>query len=262
MAETAVQKTKASSRRRRHVVRRVLQLVGLALLSDVAIIAAELIAGMDPIADFEQRPVLYLYMLLGTIVAFGVFGAVLGSREALLEERAIRDPLTGLFNSGYFHARLRQALASAQRLRTPLALVLFDADHFKRINDVHGHPVGDQVLRAIGATLEAQLRTGEIGARVGGEEFALLLPGTSAETAAAAAERIRRAIQQQVAVPGRVEPRTVTVSAGVACVAPGQTSPPAEIYQRADQALYQAKRAGRDRVVIAAAGDPASGGAD
>lgn len=239
-----------SSRRKRHVYRRVLHLIALALVADLAVLLVEILAGMDPIADFVQRPILYLHMLLGTIVAFGIFGAVLGSREALLEEWAITDQLTGLFNSRYFHDRLRQALASARRQRTPLSLVLFDADHFKRINDEHGHPTGDLVLQSIGATLSSQLRTGEIGARVGGEEFALLLPATPVEQAAVAAERIRAAICSEVEIPGPGEQRAVTLSAGVAGIEIDGSVDPAELYQRADRALYRAKREGRDRVAI------------
>lgn len=236
--------------RRRHVTRRVLHLIALAIIADLGVLIAELLAGMDPIADFAQRPILYLHMLLGTIVAFGIFGAVLGSREARLEEWAITDQLTGLFNSRYFHERLRQSLASARRQRAPLSLVLLDADHFKRINDQHGHPTGDSVLQSIGATLSSQLRTGEVGARVGGEEFALLLPATPVEQAAVAAERIRVAISREVEIPGRGEPRTVTLSAGVAGIEVDGSADPAELYKRADRALYRAKREGRDRVAI------------
>ena len=122
MSETPNQALGHSSRCKRHVVRRVFQLIALALLSDVVVIASELVVGMNPIADFLQRPVLYLYLLLGTIGTFGVFGFLLGSREALLEENARTDPLTGLFNSRYFHERLQQAFASAKRHKTFLSL--------------------------------------------------------------------------------------------------------------------------------------------
>ena len=104
---------------------------------------------------------------------------MVGSREDLLEEMALRDSLTGLFNARYLQMRLEEELAAAKRHRTPVSLVLFDIDHFKRVNDEHGHPVGDRMLRLIGRTILSKLREGETAARVGGEEFALLMPHTS-----------------------------------------------------------------------------------
>ena len=238
-----------SNRRRRHIMWRVTQLIFLALAADVAVLLVEFAAGLDPFMDFQQRPVLYLYMLVGTIVAFGVFGAVLGSREALLEEMALRDSLTGLLNSRYLHARLREELASAKRHDRPTSFVLFDIDHFKKINDEYGHPVGDQVLQLIGKTMLSTIRTGEIAARVGGEEFALLLPGTPVREAAVAVERFREAIGQAAVSINNGKRIKVTVSAGVACV----TDDPQDadsLYALADSALYQAKKQGRDRMII------------
>ena len=107
-----------------------------------------------------------------------------------------RDSLTELFNARYLQMRLGEELAVAKRHRTPVSYVLYDIDHFKRVNDEHGHPVGNRMLRLIGRTILPKLREGETVARVGGEEFALLVPHTSTKNAAMGAERIRKAIGQ------------------------------------------------------------------
>ncbi len=221
------------------------------MAADVGLVCVELAFGLNPLADIVQRPFLYLYLFFGTIAAFGVFGAMVGSREDLLEEMALRDSVTGLFNARYLQMRLQEELAAAKRHRTPVSLVLFDIDRFKRVNDDHGHPVGDRMLRLIGRTILSKLREGETVARVGGEEFALLLPHTSAKNAAMGADRIREAIGQTKLKTGSGRKLTVTVSAGVACTTDPATRNAEAIYRLADQALYQAKKQGRNRVVIA-----------
>jgi diguanylate cyclase (GGDEF)-like protein len=251
-----------SSRRRRHIVIRVTQLVLLAVAADIAVLVVEFAVGLDPFADFQQRPVLYLYMFVGTIVIFGVFGAVLGSREAQLEEMAFRDSLTGLLNSRSLHMRLREELASTKRHERPTSFVLFDIDHFKQVNDKYGHPIGDKVLQLIGETIRSTLREGEIAARVGGEEFALLLPFTSIDRARVAAERIREAISKESLRLKNGQQLSVTVSAGVACVNDHEDQDSAAIYSLADLALYKAKKQGRNRVVIGTSNDRSPNGTD
>ena len=241
--------TKGGISRRRN--RRMVQFSLLAVSADVGFVCVELAYGLNPLADIVQRPFLYLYLFLGTIVVFGVFGAMIGSREDLLEEMALHDSLTGLFNARYLQMRLQEELAAAKRHRIPVSLVLFDIDHFKRVNDGHGHPVGDRMLRLIGRTILSKLREGETVARVGGEEFALLLPHTSAKNAAMGAERIREAIGQTTLETGSGGKLAVTVSAGVACTMDHAAHDAESIYRLADQALYQAKEQGRNRVVIA-----------
>ena len=124
----------------RHRNRRMVQFILLAVAADVGLVCIELAIGLNPLTDIAQRPFLYLYVFLGTIVAFGAFGAMVGSREDLLEGMALRDSLTGLFNARYMQMRLNEELAAAKRHRTPVSYVLFDIDHFKRVNDDHGHP--------------------------------------------------------------------------------------------------------------------------
>ena len=240
--------TKGGISRRRY--RRMAQFILLAVAADVGFVCVELAYGLNPLADIVQRPFLYLYLFLGTIVVFGVFGAMIGSREDLLEEMALRDSLTGLFNARYLQMRLQEELAAAKRHRIPVSLVLFDIDHFKRVNDDHGHTVGDRMLRLIGRTILSKLREGETVARVGGEEFALLMPHTSAKNAAMGAERIREAIGQTALETDNGRELAVTVSAGVACATDHATHSVEAIYRLADQALYQAKKQGRNRVVI------------
>ena len=239
------------SRRRN---RRMVQFILLAVVADVGLLCTELAIGLNPITDMVQRPFLHLYVFFGTIVAFGILGAMVGSREDLLEEMALRDSLTGLFNARYLQVRLEEELAAANRHRIPVSYVLFDIDHYKQVNDKHGHPVGDRMLRLIGRTILSKLREGETVARVGGEEFALLLPHTSAKNAVIGAERIRQAISQVTLETDSGHKLSVTMSAGVACTTNHATHSAETIYRLADQALYQAKKQGRNRVVIARQG--------
>lgn len=162
-----------------------------------------------------------------------------------LEDRAATDVLTGLANRAAFDQRLQDELGRVGPGGPGLCLVLFDADHFKRVNDGHGHLTGDRVLIAIAEVLRGAARGGDLVARIGGEEFGWLMPGVDREDARHAAERLRTAL-------GRVDhgaPGRVTVSAGVAHADPGGESA-AGLMRRADEALYAAKRAGRDRVVV------------
>ncbi|GGY23572.1 sensor domain-containing diguanylate cyclase [Pseudoduganella albidiflava] len=175
---------------------------------------------------------------------------------ALSEELRVQsstDSLTGLFNRRYFMDSLERLLDTAQRHGEPLALMLVDADHFKRVNDEHGHPAGDEVLRRLGAMLLEETRDGDVAARYGGEEFIVALPRTDAPAALAVAGRmLARMRAMRVPVDGGT--LTVTVSIGLAAARPGEAV--AEIIRRADAALYEAKRGGRDQAVFDAATAP------
>jgi diguanylate cyclase (GGDEF)-like protein len=222
----------------------------LAVLVDAGFILVELVAGLDPVADFMLHPLLYSYIYFGTIIAFGILGMLIGVHEDTLRAMAFTDALTGLFNSRHLWTRINDEFALARRHRTPVSLVILDLDHFKSINDNYGHPAGDRVLELMGMTIQSIMREGEIGARVGGEEFALLLPHTSAKEAIVVAERIRKAIREK-RIPVGDEEINVTASAGVACTDDHDGFSAMEIYHLADQALLEAKSEGRDRVITA-----------
>ena len=163
---------------------------------------------------------------------------------AIAESRALTDVLTGLANKRAAEDTLKRMSAQAGRTLSPLAAVMLDLDHFKQINDLFGHERGDEVLAAVGRITAGALRESDFGARYGGEEFLLLLPDTSREGALETAERLRASIGA-LRVPG--ENRNVSASFGIA-VLPDDAGDSAQLLRRADQALYAAKRAGRDRV--------------
>jgi diguanylate cyclase (GGDEF)-like protein len=164
----------------------------------------------------------------------------------VVEQQAVLDGLTGLANRRRADEMLARELARSNRFGGAVGLVLADVDNFKAINDEYGHPMGDAVLREVAGTLLRTVREIDVAARWGGEEFAVVLPGTDVEGAARAAERIRDALarREMFAPDGAV--LRVTASFGVASSSPGTTSE--ELVALADEALYRAKRAGKDRV--------------
>jgi diguanylate cyclase (GGDEF)-like protein len=166
-------------------------------------------------------------------------------RRELLSEQARTDELTGLFNRRHFHERLAAELARAQRDVTSVGLVLLDVDDFKRVNDEHGHPVGDQVLVAFGEVLAAHVRAGDVVCRTGGEEFGVILPNADEGEAARCADRLVRAVREATWSIGG----PMTASAGVA-VAPDDAGTVATLFKAADERLLMAKAQGKDRVVL------------
>ncbi|WP_254795296.1 GGDEF domain-containing protein [Halomonas sp. QHL1] len=171
--------------------------------------------------------------------------------EARLAQQALTDPLTGLGNRRFFEDQAAMEMARAQRSGAPLSLIAIDLDHFKHINDTYGHDVGDKVLQAFANTARAQLRDGDVLCRIGGEEFAVLLPDTSREQAMQVAGRLRQSVEvSRVEVDPEVmkaESLTYTASLGVTLVSAKETSLKPAI-KRADQGLYAAKEAGRNQV--------------
>ena len=195
------------------------------------------------------------YNAVGLLATIGL---VIGQALAmllLLQDRALRqierlievDVLTGLLNRRGFDERLRRLLqrGAAQ----PPVLALLDVDHFKRINDTHGHAVGDAVLSGIGERLRETLRPLDLAVRLGGEEFAVIWAQPEPGGEARLGERLRELVGSE-AFPTAAGPLSVTVSVGVAR-ARGASEPPEAVFSRADAALYQAKREGRDRVQLA-----------
>ena len=173
--------------------------------------------------------------------------------NAMLAQLASRDGLTGLANRRSFDEKLDSEWRRALRLQQPLALLMLDVDHFKLYNDSYGHLGGDDCLRRVSAAIGSHIaRPGDLAARYGGEEFAVILPNTDATGASNLASRIR----ESVAALGLIHPQSslqrVTISVGVAVVVPEQGQLPAALVSLADQALYQAKSLGRDRIQLAA----------
>jgi diguanylate cyclase (GGDEF)-like protein len=173
-----------------------------------------------------------------------------------LKHIGLTDALTGVHNRRYFEQRLREEVDRALRKGSPLSCLLVDLDHFKRVNDRHGHLIGDVVLREVSEQIKDQLRLSDAMARYGGEEFAVLLVQTNAITARAIAERIRERIAGQVfKLPDGTE-LSVTISIGVATLmeelrGADVDARARDLVGRADSALYSAKRSGRNRVMAA-----------
>jgi len=165
-----------------------------------------------------------------------------------VQRYATLDGLTGTFNRRHFMERAQQAYDNSRRFGHPLTAMMLDVDHFKRINDRHGHHVGDQVLRVLADRCRSALRSVDLLGRYGGEEFAILLPGASEKSAATVlAERIRRRVAEEP-IDTDDGPVRVTISIGVATI-DQQMRSPEDLFKRADAALYEAKQAGRNRVV-------------
>ncbi|MGA9754942.1 MAG: diguanylate cyclase [Desulfobaccales bacterium] len=172
-----------------------------------------------------------------------------------LQNQAIRDPLTGLYNRRYLEETMDRELHRSRRLKTPLGVVMMDLDHFKDFNDSFGHGAGDALLSALAHVITAGIRTEDIACRYGGEEFLLVIPGASLETARERAEKVRQAVKAlQVKYQGRFL-KSTTISLGVA-IFPDHGQTAEEVIAAADTALYRAKQAGRDRLEIADASPP------
>jgi two-component system cell cycle response regulator len=183
-----------------------------------------------------------LLLALGTALSW-----IIVARAGRHWRDSVSDRLTGLPNRRYIEDRLDQAMAAARRSRRPLALALADLDHFKQINDRHGHAAGDMVLRHAAAALRQAFRRSDVIARYGGEEFVILLPEAEPAAAAERLERFRADIAAQpVRLPGAAAV-PITLSVGLA-VFPEDGEEAADLLARADQRLYAAKRAGRNRL--------------
>jgi diguanylate cyclase (GGDEF)-like protein len=182
-------------------------------------------------------------------------GAAVALQNAHLYQETQRlattDALTGLSNYRHFHDLLTLEVQRARRMNYPIGLIIMDLDHFKLVNDRHGHPLGDETLRQVADQLRKRLRRTDVVGRIGGEEFAAILPGDSLPEVAIVAEKLRRAVEELPPVRGGMTatPTSVTLSLG-------GTSLTADIVAAeqligcADQALYQAKRDGRNRVCL------------
>jgi len=220
----------------------------------------------DRLAQVSQLQNLLFFtsVLLATALFFGMFfiyplirrqvreenklrqmTASLSARSETLEMEALTDGLTGTQNRRYFDDALREYIEEFRRIDKPVGLMILDLDHFKQVNDNHGHDVGDKVLRAVGNCLRDMTRYHDVVTRLGGEEFAIVAPNMNAPGLEKLAERIRDAIASLVIPTGRGKLR-VTTSVGLAIWDGKETAE--EFYRRADRQLYEAKRQGRNRV--------------
>lgn len=195
----------------------------------------------EAIQELEQKE--YVVKDLAKHIALAV-------KAPILRARALTDGLTGLFTKRHFEERLAHDVDEADRYGTPLSLVMVDIDHFKRINDTHGHQAGDAVLRRVGQILRESIRDTDSAYRYGGEEMAVLLPGSDVEKAEKAAERIRKKIEKE---PFRISAgETLKVTASLGVSTHGSTlEGPADVVRAADTALYEAKHGGRNRTCVA-----------
>lgn len=193
------------------------------------------------VASNEFSQVAVVPLVAAGLAMTGALLALIQHQHNRLRGLAATDGLTGLVNHGGFHQTLQSELELARQAGDPLSLVLIDVDGFRTVNEAHGHSHGDRVLSAIGAALAEVVRSSDIAARIGGEEFALILPGAGSETAFAIAERARAAIAE---VP--VEGASLSASAGVATF-PTDAEGASNLCELADSALFWAKRSGKGR---------------
>jgi diguanylate cyclase (GGDEF)-like protein len=178
------------------------------------------------------------------------FAQELKKANERLRDMAFKDGLTDLYNHRYFQDLMDGELSRAIRYKRPFSLIMLDLDHFKKINDNYGHPVGDLVLKEVSKTIKITVRDSDIAARYGGEEFAIVLPETELKGAAITAERLRKAVEQlEIETNGcRID---VTVSVGVTCYHPSiDTIEKSEILSEADNALYNSKNKGRNMISV------------
>ena len=172
----------------------------------------------------------------------------IGLLQSQLREQAIRDALTNLFNRRYLEETLERELARAARERYPLCVVMIDIDHFKDVNDTHGHGAGDLVLRALADRVTKQSRQGDFVCRFGGEEFVLVMPNIGIEIAKERALELHRIIEELSVLYGRFN-LSITVSMGLACY-PEHGDTKEDLMRAADKALYTAKREGRNQISV------------
>ncbi len=192
---------------------------------------------------------------LGIIAAICLENAV---NRARLVRSGLTDFLTGFHNRRYMNARLREELSRAHRDKRTVACLMIDVDHFKRINDAHGHLAGDSVLREVARRIDSVIRTSDTGARFGGDEFAIVLPGGNVREAEALAKRVLGAVSKMPVLVNTGVSVTLTLSIGVAVAGPaGGTLDLQALSDRlmaeADAALYRSKAAGRNRVTVSGA---------
>ena len=193
-------------------------------------------------ASFD-RTSLEVFLAMAPQLAVAIDRATLKEKAGEFEQLSVTDPLTGLLNRRYIEARLTEEIKRSNRHGFPMSFMMLDVDKFKSYNDQFGHPAGDVALKIVGSVIRETLRSADVAARMGGEEFAILLPQTTVEEAVNIGERIRQNIENT-----RFPHRAVTASIGIASCS-AELCISADLISAADQALYEAKRRGRNRVL-------------
>ena len=229
---------------------------GLALVPLIVLGASPVPFSSQRLSVYDQLALWGVCLTLFVNLVLSSIGLLLMLRDrqaALDQDKARLDPLTQLPNRMALVQGLLDAMAQAVHTGTPLSVMVLDIDFFKRINDSHGHLVGDRVIQSVAHTLQSQLRKGDLAARYGGEEFVLLLPHTHAAEALPLAQRLCDAVRQsplQLSTGPRLE---FTISVGVYTAQLKQPGPWEALVAAADAAMYEAKRNGRNQVVLAQA---------
>jgi diguanylate cyclase len=172
----------------------------------------------------------------------------LSSKLEQTEAKALVDALTNVLNRNAYNMKISQMIREFSRVNEPFCLLVIDIDHFKKFNDQYGHKAGDRVLRSVAASVQESLRASDLVFRYGGEEFVVILGGADLGIAAKLAEKVRQGVEKDYYID-KEKNMKVTVSLGVACVQPEDTE--LSLFERADKALYVAKRKGRNQVEIA-----------
>lgn len=222
------------------------------VLSTAAVLLAQpgILQGLQ--ATFTLWAMHLLWLVMAMVGCMGLLIMLRDRAQALEQGLALRDPLTQLPNRAALVQTLEAAIAHAAQQHQPLALMVLDIDHFKSVNDTHGHLVGDLVIQSIARTLEQQRRASDFAARYGGEEFVVVLPNTPARAAFSLAEQLCQAVRHtplQLANGMRLH---ITISVGVFACTPAHGSDWKRLVAAADEAMYLAKRNGRDRVALSA----------
>jgi diguanylate cyclase (GGDEF)-like protein len=234
---------------------RALQGVALSVASPLGWLLLRWLDDANLWLELVWRPGIYVYLLFGTAAAFAGFGWYVGRQEERHRENSLHDVLTRLYNVRYFWSRLEDEHGFAVRHRRPLALLIGDIDWFKKVNDKWGHAAGDRVLAAVAGALMRLRRRGDTIARIGGEEFGVILPDTDLREATEVAERLREAVAALRFDSGfrSAAPYSVTMSFGAVALPLDEPQTMQTLYERADAAMYAAKRAGRNRVATGGA---------
>lgn len=235
----------------RRVSLALLTLVVLPMWARVLVLVPQLTDELDPLKPSLETALGFLpgvLLVQGFALTFLMMQRERG--EALAQAQAITDPLTSCLNRRALEDRVRSELAYKTRVRRPFSVLVVDLDHFKRINDSHGHAAGDTVLIHTARVLRTMARPSDVIARYGGEEFCMLLRDTDVASAACVAERVCGALREQNVVV-ETSPIRVTASIGVAAAEVDDTESWEALFRRADEVLYRAKGAGRDRVETA-----------